>query len=413
MLRVGIIGCGKIADQHVEHIVHIPGCEIVAVCDSDELMARQLQERLGNPAAFTDIREMLEKAGGFRAEFDSAQDYDLFFRAIEQTRRIHHIPRVLYHWRRSESSSAISVRQKPKQLEASRLAIEGHLKRRGESAHVTVDWRIHAFRVRRELSEPKKISVIVLNCHERGALERCIERLMSKTSYPSYEVVIVCDDTVRDAPGFLSRFPHRLLRFTGAANESAVKNFAVKQTNDQWILFLDERIEVIQEDWLTVMAEHVQRPEVGAVGARLLNSNGIVQQAGMVLNANKTAQPAFYGFPAEHAGTNRQLQVTRNCSVVSSACMLTRREVFQRAGGFDEKLEGKLADVDLCLKIRTAGYLIVYTPFAKLCWHEAQTDESDMTGAAIVRERWAEVLRSDPYYNPNLSRERADFSLGK
>jgi GT2 family glycosyltransferase len=276
-----------------------------------------------------------------------------------------------------------------------------------------VDWRTHAFCVRRELSERKKISIIVQNHHEVGTLERCIDRLMSKTSYPSYEIVIVCDDTLRSAPGFLSRFSHRLLRFPGTANESAVKNFAVKQTNDPWILFVDERIEVIEEDWLTIMAEHVQRPEVGAVGAQLLNSNGTVQQAGMVLSPNKTAQPAFYGFPAEHPGTNRQLQVTRNCSVVSSACMLTRREVFQQAGGFDEKLKGKLADVDLCLKIRRAGYLIVYTPFAKLCWHEVQTDEIDMTGGATVRERWAEVLRSDPYYNPNLSRERADFSLGK
>jgi GT2 family glycosyltransferase len=358
-------------------------------------------------------REMLQKAGGFRAEFDSAQDYDLFFRAIEQTRRIHHIPRVLYHWRRSESSSAIGVRQKPNQLEASRLAIQGHLKRCGESPHITVDWRTHAFCVRRELSEPKKISIIVRNRHEVGSLERCIDRLTSKTSYPSYEIVIVCDDTSRDAPGFLSRFSHRLLRFPGTANESAAKNFAVKQTNDPWILFLDERIEAIEENWLTIMAEHVQRAEVGAVGARLLSSNGTVQQAGMVLNADKIALPAFYGFPAEHPGTNRQLQVTRNCSVVSSACMLTRREVFQQAGGLDEKLEGKLADVDFCLKIRRAGYLIVYTPFAKLCWHEPQTDGIDVTGGAIVRERWEEVLQSDPYYNPNLSRERADFSLGK
>ena len=134
--------------------------------------------------------------------------------------------------------------------------------------------------------------------------------------------------------------------------------------------------------------------EVGAVGARLLNPNGTVEQAGMVVGVNRTAQPAFHGFPAEHPGANRQLQVTRNCSAVSSACMLTRREVFQQAGGFDESLEGALADVDLCLKMRRAGYLIVYTPFAKLCWHEAPPDEIDMKGEAIVRERWADVLRT-------------------
>ncbi len=160
------------------------------------------------------------------------------------------------------------------------------------------------------------------------------------------------------------------------------------------------------------MAEHVQRADAGAVGPRLLSPNGTIEQAGIVLGVNNTAQPAFHAFPAEHPGTNRQLQVTRNCSAVSSACMLTRREVLQQTGGFDESLGGTLADVDLCLKMRRAGYLIVYTPFAKLCWREAPSDEIDGKDEAIMRERWAEILQNDPYYNPNLSRERADFSLG-
>jgi GT2 family glycosyltransferase len=137
----------------------------------------------------------------------------------------------------------------------------------------------------------------------------------------------------------------------------------------------------------------------------------MVEQAGMVVGVNKTVQPVC--FPAEHRKANRQLQVTRNYSAVSSACMLTRREVFQQAGGFDESLEGALADVDLCLKMRRAGYLIVYTPFSKLYSYEPQPDQIDANREAIMRERWADILRRDPYYNPNLSRERADFSLGK
>jgi len=358
-------------------------------------------------------RDIVQKAGGFRSQFDSAQDYDLFFRVIEQTGRIHHIPRILYHWRRSESSSAISVRQKPEQLEASRLAIEDHLKRRGEPARVTVDWRTHAFCIRRELSEPKKISIIIRSRRGLELLERCIESLTSRTSYPTYEIVIVQDDRFHGASDFSSRLPHHLLRFPGEPNDSAVKNFAVNETNGPWILFLDESIETIEPQWLTIMAEHVQRAEVGAVGARLLNPNGTIEQAGTVVGVNNTAQSAFRAFPAEHPGANRQLQVTRNCSAVSSACMLTRRDVFQQTGGFDESLGGTLADVDLCLKMRRADYLIVSTPFAKLCWREAPSGEIDMEGEATMHERWADVLRSDPYYNPNLSRERADFSLGK
>jgi GT2 family glycosyltransferase len=357
-------------------------------------------------------RDVVQKAGGFRSRFDSAQDYDLFFRVIEQTKRVHHIPRVLYHWRRSEKSSAISVRQKPEQLEASRLAIEDHLKRSGDPAHVAVDWRTHAFCVRRELLEATRISMIIWSRQGLESLERCIDSVTSNTNYPNYEIVIVQDDESAGSSGFSSRFPHRFLRLPGVANASAAKNFAVKQTDDSWILFLDDSIEPIDANWLTIMAEHVQRSAVGAVGARLLSPNGAVEQAGMVLGVTKTAQPAFHGFLAEDPGANRQLQVTRNCSVISSACMLTRREIFQEAEGFDDSLDGLLADVDLCLKMRRAGRLIVYTPFAKLCWHRASGNEIDANGEAMMHARWADALQNDPYYNPNLSRERADFSLG-
>jgi GT2 family glycosyltransferase len=356
-------------------------------------------------------RDVVQKAGGFRSPFDSAQDYDLFLRVTELTSRIHHIPRVLYHWRRSESSSAISVRQKPEQLDASRRAIEDHLKRRGEAAHIAVDWRTHAFRVRRELPEPTKISIIIPNSHGDEPLERCVESLTSKTDYPNYEILIVRSDNSSSAPPCLSRFPHRVLQFSGPPTDSTAKNHAAKESAAPWLLFLDDTIEIVDPGWLTVMAEHVQRPEVGAVGARLLNPGGTVEHAGIVVGVNGTAQPAFYGFPAEHLGSNRQLQVTRNCSAVSSACMLTRREAFQQAGGFDESLSGALADVDFCLKIRRADYLIVYTPFAKLHWHATHDDRQDTSSDAVLRQRWANVLERDPYYNPNLSRERADFSL--
>jgi glycosyltransferase involved in cell wall biosynthesis len=356
-------------------------------------------------------RDLVQKAGGFRPQFDSAQDYDLFFRVTELTSRIHHIPRVLYHWRRSESSSAISVRQKPEQLDASRRAIEDHLKRRGEAAHVAVDWRTHAFRVRRDLPEPTKICIVIPNSHGDEALERCVESLTAKTDYPNYEVLIVQSDKSQGAAHLLSRFPHRLLRFSGVPNDSAAKNYAAKESDAPWLLFLDDTVETIDPEWLAIMAEHVQRPEVGAVGTRLLNPRGTVEHAGIVVGVNGTALPAFRGFPAEHPGTNRQLQITRNCSAVSSACILMRREVFEQAGGFDEGLSGTLADVDLCLKMQRAGYLIVYTPFAKLCLHEKQPDKIDVSGEAVMQQRWADVLQRDPYYNPNLSRARADFSL--
>jgi GT2 family glycosyltransferase len=206
---------------------------------------------------------------------------------------------------------------------------------------------------------------------------------------------------------------HHVLYFTDAANDSVAKNYAVAHTDSPWLLFLDDKVEAIAPDWLTIMAEHVQRPETGAVGPRLVNSSGTIEHAGLVLGVNGIAQSAFRGFPAEHPGVNRQLQMTRNYSAISSACLLVRREVFQQIGRFDEKLSGALADIDLCLKMRDAGYLIVYTPLAKLCWDAVESGPDDITGEPIMRQRWSQVLERDPYYNPNLSRERADFSLGK
>ena len=257
------------------------------------------------------------------------------------------------------------------------------------------------------------ISIIIANSHGDEALERCVESLTTKTNYPNYEILIVQSDNSSGARLVLSRFPHRLLQFSGAPNDSAAKNYAAKESDAPWLLFLDDTVEIVDPEWLTIMAEHVQRPEVGAVGARLLNPSGTVEHAGIVVGVNGNCTAGLCGFPAEHPGTNRQLQVTRNCSAVSSACMLTRRGGFRAGWGFDESLSGALADVDLCLKIRRAGYLIVYTPFARLYWHATHSEKTDTSGDAILRQRWANVLERDPYYNPNLSRERADFSLGK
>jgi len=357
-------------------------------------------------------RDLVRAIGGFQSQFDGSQDYDLLLRVSERTGRIHHIPRVLYHWRRSENSSASDVRQKPGQLEASWRAIEAYLKRRGEQAHVAVDWRTHAFYVRRELREAKKISVIIPSFRGSSSLERFLESLVSRTSYPNYEIMIVQmgqRDKIAEAA---TNFSHHVLYLADAVNDSAAKNYAVANTDSPWILFLDDNVQAIVPDWLTIMAEYVQRPETGAVGPRLINPGDTIEHAGYVLGVNGIAQSAFRGFPAEHPGVNRQLQMTRNYSAVSSACLLMRREVFQGIGGFDEKLAGALADVDLCLKMRRAGYLIVYTPLAKLCWDPSPSEGVDASAEVIMRQRWSDVLEQDPYYNPNLSRESADFSLG-
>lgn len=367
---------------------------------------------------FTTLRRRLvDEVGGFRSQFDGAQDYDLFLRIVEQTQRIHHVPRILYHWRRSASSTSDNIRRKPKALEAGKSAIAEYLARRGEEAHVAVDWRTHAYWVKRDVVEPKKICIIIPARDGVPLLTRCVESIVSKTSYSDYEILIVNNDSeTQEARDFFSQTRHRVLHFRGPFNFSAINNFAVEQTQCPWLLFLNNDVEVIEPDWLGVMVEHVQRPEVGAVGARLLYPDDTVQHAGVVLGVGGIAQHAFRGFPAEDPGVNRQLQVTRNYSSVTGACLLTRRDVFEEVGGFDEeRLPVTFNDVDLCLKMRRAGYLVVYTPFAKLYHHESATRRRSVEALEtdVMRERWPDLLERDPYYNPNLTRERADFSLGK
>jgi len=361
-------------------------------------------------------REIIERAGRFRSEFDGAQDYDLYLRIIDLTTRVYHIPRVLYHWRRTENSVADNIRRKPEVLESARTAIADHLKRRGEDAHVSVEWRTHTFVVTRDLPEPRRVSIIIPTRDRIDLLSRCIESVLARTSYPNYEIVVIDNDSESDAArAYFSEFRHRLLHFSGPFNYSAMNNLAVEQTESPWLLFLNNDMEVIDADWLTIMAGQIQRPEIGAVGARLLYPDNTIQHAGVVLGVDGIGTHAFQGFPADDPGVNRQLQVVRNYSAVTGACLLSRRDVFNQVGGFDEEqLPVTFNDVDLCLKIGRAGYRIVYTPFARLYHNEsASRRRTQVEGpeALVIRERWGDVLQRDPFYNPNLSRDRADFSL--
>jgi O-antigen biosynthesis protein len=362
-------------------------------------------------------RDLVQRIGGFYSRFDGSQDYDLLLRAVEQTDRICHIPRVLYHWRRSSNSSSTGIRRKPGQFEAGRCAVAEHLRRKGVTGHVAIDWRMHAYWVKRDLPDPKKISIIIPACDRVERLARCIDSISTRTGYPNYEIVVVGNGGEEEATlSYFRRSKHQLLICQGASSYPALYNFAVMHTESPWLLFLDNDIEAIEPDWLAYMAEHVQRSEVGAVGARLLSPDGTIEHAGVILGSNGVAQPAFSGLPAEDPGVYRQLQMMRNYSAVCGACLLTRREVFQQVGEFDARcFPDAWADVDLCLKMRRAGYLIVYTPFAKLYYHRAGgcCSRAGAKEADVIRERWARVLEYDPYYNPNLSRERADFSLGR
>jgi len=321
---------------------------------------------------FVVMRRDLTRAE-FRSEFDGAQDYDLLLRVSEKTDRIRHVPRVLYHWRRTSESTAHNIRRKPGALEAGRRAIEEHLARRQENARVTIDWETHLYRVRRELPS-EKISIIINRTAARDA-----ERIRAKTNFPNFEIV---------------------------AN--------LEEATGGYVLFLDFDLEPLDENWLSAMAEQLSNPKIGAVGARIVSSDNTIESAGLILLPDGKVSSAFAGYARDFRGANRQLQTVRNYSAVSASCLLTRRELFQRTlPGIPTETASPArpcATVEFCLKIREQGLRTVSIPYAEL---QRTSKKETASGMCLdLQKRWPEMFRCDPYYNPNLSNERADFSLG-
>lgn len=361
---------------------------------------------------FTVLRKsLLEQIGGFRSGFDGAQDYDLFLRATEKTPQIFHIPKILYHWRISPNSTASDTESKPYAALAGQRALTDALSRRQISGKVEIDFGT-VYRVRREVNSLKKIAIIIPMRDGMELTKRCVESLAQKTNYPNYEIVIVDNGSeTAEAKNWLNSISHRVLRYEKPFNYSAINNFAVQQTYGEWLLFLNNDTEIIESDWLMAMTEHIQRPEIGAVGAQLLFPNGTIQHAGIVLGL---AGAANHPFAQQKPTSAREIRMIRNWSAVTGACLMMRREVFQKVGGFDEQhFPIHYSDVDLCLRVKQAGYWIVYTPYAKLMHHESAS-----RGYSALKnisqgfiQQWQAQVENDPFYNPNLSRQKLDWSL--
>jgi glycosyltransferase involved in cell wall biosynthesis len=319
----------------------------------------------------------------FRSEFDGAQDYDLLLRAREKTERIRHLPRVLYHWRRTAESTAHNIRRKPGALEAGRRAIEEHLVAQQENARVAIDWETHLYHVRYQIRS-EKISIVI-----NGANDTDNERIRSRTDFPNFEIVA-----------------------------------DLKEANGRYVLFLDSDLEPMNATWLTAIVEQLSNPKVGVVGGRIISLDDKVESAGLVLFPNGSVHSAFAGCARDFRGGNRQLQAVRNYSAVSGSCLLTRRELLEtiafrsateslgssRGGGIAWD-NSDCEAVAFCLGLHEQGWRTVSIPYAEL----RRTVKSQKWSVACpdLLKRWPKMFQRDPYYNPNLSSDRADFSLGK
>jgi O-antigen biosynthesis protein len=363
-------------------------------------------------------KRLVDEIGGFSAELGPAQSYDLVLRLTEKTGRIAHVPKVLYH-RRLRPTTPATVRSRRAAIDEECCALTNALARRGRPGRVTAvpaQQGPRCYATRFELRDTPLVSIIIPTRNNRTLLQKAIESIQARTSYDRYEILVVDNgSTDRDTVEYLASLPPgcHLHRWNERFNYSAINNLGVRHANGEQLLFLNDDVAVISPDWLTAMLEHAERPEVGAVGARLLYEDGRIQHAGVVVGINQGAANAFRRCAGE-AMAPRLSDLVREVSAVTGACMMVRRQVFEAVGGFDEKLPVIFNDVDLCLRIRRDGYTVLYTPHAQLYHYEGSTRgrRDPKEDRQVFQERWAQLLTSgDPYYNPNLTDRHDDWSL--
>ena len=364
-------------------------------------------------------RSLVERAGGLRSEFGAGQPYDLMLRASEQTTGIDHVPQVLCHLAPRETTRDAILSHHAAARDERRAIDDALIRRRRpgcvETLFTTRGPRCYTTRFR--LAQRPLVSIIIPTRDQANLLRTTIDSILTRTDYDAYEIVVIDNNSADpDALAYLASLqpPCHVHRWTQRFNYSAINNFGVRVARGEQLLFLNNDVEVIRADWLTALLEYAQFTDVGAVGAKLLYTDGTIQHAGVVLNVGGVAQHAFRCTAKEVPGVPRLAELPRNCSAVTGACMMVPRRVFDEIGGFDETLRVVLNDIDLCLRIRERNYEVVYTPHALLYHHEGASrgrlhppeDEKHFVA------RWAAQLeRVDPFYNPNLSDTREDWSL--
>ena len=372
-------------------------------------------------------RQLLDAAGGgFSREYDGSQDYDLILRLTEKARRIAHVPQILYLWRTHTGSTASDISVKAYTMDAARKALSAHLRRVGLQGEVENGGIPSTYDIRYALARQELVSILIPNKDHADDLRRCIESIRGKSTYANWEIIVIENNsaeetTFRYYEELKSDARIRLATYQGDFNFSAINNFGAQFARGQYLLLLNNDTEVITPDWIERMLMFAQRPDVGAVGCMLYYPDDTVQHAGVILGIGGVAGHAHKYFRRGEPGFMYRMSVAQNLSAVTAACMLIPRQVWDSVHGLDENFAVAFNDIDLCLRIRQAGYLIVWTPKAELYHYESRSRGKENTLAKQerfageierFRARWQAALDAgDPYYNPNLTLKREDFSL--
>ena len=370
---------------------------------------------------------LLETVGEFRPECDGSQDFDMVLRLTEQAKKIVHIPKILYYWRSHPNSVASGIGAKPYVIAAAKKAISDHLERVGLKGEVLDSAVPSMYRLRYELTEEPLVSILIPNYEHKAELKTCLESIYKKTTYPNFEILVIENNSSsREIFDYYDEIQQkwvnlRVITWDSYFNYSAINNFGARYAAGSHLLLLNNDTEVISPDWIQEMLMYSQRPDVGAVGAKLYYPDNTIQHAGLGLGLLTLAGHLHRNFDRNHPGYMGRLSYAQNLSGVTAACVMIRKEVWDAVGGLDETFEVAFNDVDLCMRIRAAGYLILWTPFAELYHYESKSrglDEAPEARKRFVGEverfqtRWAkELAAGDPYYNPNFSLDKEDFSL--
>ena len=373
-------------------------------------------------------RTLTEKAGLFRREFDGSQDYDLIFRYTDIASKIYHISKLLYFWRSDGKTAPANSGKNAENISSAEKTISDYLRKHKKPGRVESKIGLPGFyRVIYELTEKPKVSIIIPNKDNALLLRKCLSSILDKTTYGDYEVIIV-ENNSSEAAIFalyeeLSRYANiRIVYWEGKGfNFSEICNFGAQHAHGQQLVFLNNDVLIIAPSWIEEMLMYSQRSDVGAVGAKLYYLNGSIQHAGMIMGLGGIAGHIYHGAPHDAIGYMGKLQVVQNMSAVTAACMMIRRQVFEEAGQFASEFPYSFNDVDLCIKIRKAGYLIVWTPYAEAYHLESRSrgyNTSSEKKHILVQEtdlfkaRWEKVLdRGDLYYNCNFSLDKTDYNV--
>ncbi len=372
--------------------------------------------------------EVVRRVGGFRAGYEGSQDWDLSLRVVDAIApdRIGHIPKVLYHWRAISGSTAVAVGEKSYTVTAAQRALSDHLERRGIAAQLR---RVPGDHWQIVYPVPEKaplVSIIIPTRNAANLVRTCVGSIIARTDYPNYEIIVVDnrsdDPAARDLLARLEAEDHvRVLSHDAPFNFSAINNRAAAAAQGEVLCFLNNDMEVITGRWLDELVSHALRPEIGAVGAMLYYPDATIQHAGVVLGLGGVANHAFLRYPHGTDGYMNRARLAQNYSAVTAACLAVRRSAFEQVGGFNERdLAVAFNDIDLCLRLRAAGYWNLWTPFAELYHHESASRGNDhapehqarfQREIEYMRRTWGPLLDRDPAYNPNLSVDLLGWQL--